>query len=856
MLGTAGVVVSGTGYELDSGSDQFTENDTDTGGSSDQEVDSDSDDVGGNTTSDSLSTSETDTDSTTNSNGGTDSSSSTLDLNYGPGQIVTGGTQTDGESDTESTTATVNDSSNDSSTESETDSDLEADDSTTDTISDTEDDSDSDNETDSDSGSSGDDETIIFGANMDELSGSSAASETDTATDSDTNVDSATTTASESSSYSETVGAETTTDRERDSSTETDAVTDTEEDAPTNTEESTMSTGIGGLILSGSSTDTVDDTGTLGKSEGDTDVVTSTETLSDDDNGETSDGASDFEITTSTNSMTETGSDTAPNTLTEVTSQILGVAGVITGGAVESIESGSDSGSWGTTGKGSDTDTNFEVSTEQGADDGSNMTESDQESGSYTSSGGSEHDSTVYESTTETLGDGGLVTCGVVTESTTEGGGSSETVTETDAETDFQAGATGEDRSGSLGDQSEDDGLETGWTTLTDTDNSSSTRTDTLSEALGFDGTVASGNESDALDETSGDTTAETGNPTDTVTDYGSEQLVGSDGLMSMTLTETDSTTDTHNESDNDWATETLGVSGAITGGSDCFTVSDLDASAYNDSGSGPDAYDEGPGGHTTIDTFGSSSNFVYQTLGDTLGTGGAISSGDLSYTDSTSDTDEEATTESLTLPWTSPTEYSYNVTTTIPDNGTAYETGTETLGDGGTIEGGSDSFSWSDGNSTDLDMAVSGISATLNIGEASTEAYGYGESGTATITTGGADSSGSASFDWYQLGTDSYFQNQASSTSVTSPYNDLTNSSLNVTDTVSSSWNDDGVDELTDNDSVTGETDHYTWDEFESLTDTASGTVTDVGGARTRPPSPKVSAWERTARPIRGGTR
>ena len=216
------------------------------------------------------------------------------------------------------------------------------------------------------------------------------------------------------------------------------------------------------------------------------------------------------------------------------------------------------------------------------------MTESDQESGSYTSTGGSEDDSTVYKSTTETLGDGGLVTCGVVTESTTEGGGSSETVTETDAETDFQAGATGEDRSGSLGDQSEDDGLETGWTTLTDTDNSSSTLTDTLSEALGFDGTVASGNESDALDETTGDTTTETGNPTDTVTDYGSEQLVGSDGLMSMTLTETDSTTDTHNESDNDWATETLGVSGAITGGSDCFTVSDLDASTYNDSGSGP----------------------------------------------------------------------------------------------------------------------------------------------------------------------------------------------------------------------------------------------------------------------------
>ena len=55
-----------------------------------------------------------------------------------------------------------------------------------------------------------------------------------------------------------------------------------------------------------------------------------------------------------------------------------------------------------------------------------------------------------------------------------------------------------------------------------------------------------------------------------------------------MTLTGTDSTADTDNESDNDWATETLGASGTISGGSDCFTVSDLDTSTYNDSGSGP----------------------------------------------------------------------------------------------------------------------------------------------------------------------------------------------------------------------------------------------------------------------------
>ena len=53
-------------------------------------------------------------------------------------------------------------------------------------------------------------------------------------------------------------------------------------------------------------------------------------------------------------------------------------------------------------------------------------------------------------------------------------------------------------------------------------------------------------------------------------------------------------------------------------------------------SGSGPENYNDTsgtPNGTATVNGSGSSSNMVDQIFGDTLGTGGAIASGSLSYT-------------------------------------------------------------------------------------------------------------------------------------------------------------------------------------------------------------------------------
>ena len=180
--------------------------------------------------------------------------------------------------------------------------------------------------------------------------------------------------------------------------------------------------------------------------------------------------------------------------------------------------------------------------------------------------------------------------------------------------------------------------------------------------------------------------------------------------------------------------------------------MNDLDTSSYTDSSTGSESDTDtatGVAGTVTISGSGSSSQLTHQVFGDILGSGGVIASGSLSYTVSSSDTDADSTTDSGTETLSDEVSHgpsqtaSYSTTESSPDDETAYETGTETLGAGGTISGGTASFGWSVGNSLSRNLGVSGISATLTIKETSTDTYGFGESGTETITTGGADAPG-----------------------------------------------------------------------------------------------------------------
>ena len=153
-----------------------------------------------------------------------------------------------------------------------------------------------------------------------------------------------------------------------------------------------------------------------------------------------------------------------------------------------------------------------------------------------------------------------------------------------------------------------------------------------------------------------------------------------------------------------------------------------------------------------------------------------------------------------------------------MPDNETAYETGTETLGAGGTISGGSASFAWTTGDSLKRSLGVSGIAAILSITENSTDTYGFGESGTETITTGGEDMPGTVGFAWNQMGTDAYNLNQSNSGTLTGGGIQVSTSyNRTLSDTTSSSWGDTGADFLGGEDVLTGETDAYTWNQLTS---------------------------------------
>jgi hypothetical protein len=812
-LGSAGVVLSGTDDDSDFIVSSFTEDDTSTGGGTDHEIDISSDDLGGNTTSDSVSTSETDTETGSGSSSGTSWPLFYADLSYGPGGLVTSGyTGSYDYNISDVTNESIDDTSSDSIQESETDSEIEAANVSSDTITTNETDLDSDNESDSDSSQQTYYEITTLGADMDVLGASYTSSESDTGSDHVTDAVTSTATTTESSSYSDTVGGETTTDQETDRSTGTDTITDTENDTPTSTEQVTESSGAAGILISGSEQDSVTDTGSSGETDDDVDVDTSTETLSDFGGVSASSTFNEYDLNTVSETETLTGSSSEPYHLTEVNSVFLGLAGEITGGDDESVDSAAGSGTWSTTDSGHETYTTTSSDQELDTGDQSCLTESIEGSGSFSSGNPTSDESTDnwsdYTSATDTLGDGGEVIGGALTESVSDSGGDTLSTTETDGESD-----SAYESSSAFGgaDTTLDDG--SGSDTLSTTEKSSSVLLQTLTETLGADAVVQSGAESESLSDSSAESSTETDHPVETVTE--------TDYLDTITFTETDVASSTDTESDKDWATETLGTSATISSGSDCFTVSSLETATDTSNGSGPETYNDGSGS-ATLTGSGKSSSLMYQTLGDVLGSGGAISSGSLSYTDSTSESDAQTNTESGTetvsdeLGGGPSQTASYSVSTTSSDTDTAYETGTETLGAGGDISGGTASFTWSQGNSVNRNLGISGIAAVLNVSESSTDTYGFGQSGTETITTGGADAPGTVSFTWVQAGTDNYQINQSNSTS-------LASYTINLTDTISSSWKDTGADSFTSSDVLAGETDTYTWNEFHSLTDSAS---------------------------------
>ena len=196
-----------------------------------------------------------------------------------------------------------------------------------------------------------------------------------------------------------------------------------------------------------------------------------------------------------------------------------------------------------------------------------------------------------------------------------------------------------------------------------------------------------------------------------------------------------------------------------------------------------------------------------------------------MSYTDTASEADFQTITQSGMETLADELSYapsqtaSFTITTSNAVDDSDYESGTETLGGGGSITGGSASVSWSDDATTGRTLNTSGVATTLNIHESSTDSDGFAESGTESIMSGGADASGSMNFNWDQLGTDNYAITQANSASeVVSGLSTSASYLLTLADSVSSSWDDEGTESLSDDARLAAQTDSYTWTDFHSL--------------------------------------
>ncbi|WP_165073864.1 RHS repeat-associated core domain-containing protein [Paludisphaera rhizosphaerae] len=842
-LGAAGVVVSGVGYFFKSAVDQFQETDSNTGSETLQDVEIDTRKVGGDTASSNESGGESDSDSDSDSDQGIESENETVQLDYGAGGEVLDGATTIGSSLDDTDENTLGDqvslSAHVSSHEEDAQAGEEEDDSADDSTNEVDQIQDVLQNTVHESGLS----TFALGAAMAVLGGGSSTTESDHGSDEATDSDTFDATDYLSDLINAFLGGSTLSIQENESVFEHDVDTDDADDEEDDSEQTNETIGAGGVILGGSTTgsatysdDSVED---VDDEESDDDTKNSSRIDSADSNS----NAREVESVHSSPTLVETGSGISlDESGTVLSSLVLGAYGVVTGGSVVSTGSGHGDGGW-TLDDEDAYSSNITIDDlENSGADSSSGDDQEHVSGTLETTEPLDGSSTLYTSTTETLGDDGRVVGGATTIS----------FSESDHEVIGDASGGGDSSGDEMGGWEDSAGGENDWAAGTaadsDSESGSSTRVQigTLTEDLGLDGTVADGFESQTLQDSSDSTVTESDSAVMTVTDAISGSMSSN---VTMTLTESTGETTTERETISGWAEATLGDQGTVVSGSDSYTIDEFDASSGTLHGTGPEtSSDTGRplSGTATVDGTDSSTSTIHQEFADELGTGGTIASGYLSYTVSSSADDDstrvEAGTETIGDDGggSSQTE-SMGMTTTFSHENAAQEDGTETLGTNGTILEGSASFSWSEGRSLDRVLDLSGVGASFAVAESSGDSYGFGESGTESITTGGVDVPGTISFSWSQEGNDEYEIDRSNHNSSGGTY------SYNLTDSVDSSWGDHGVDVYTDGDTLSGRTETYTWDDVHTLdsdvsdlqtySDASSGNhgLTDFHGSATQ---------------------
>ena len=600
----------------------------------------------------------------------------------------------------------------------------------------------------------------------------------------------------------------------------------------------TYTLGGGGVVTGGSDSYSLFAAGATTETTTATDADTATDTLNDvaDDPGASlSEGESD----TATETDSATDSDVDSPTSHEYGSHTYGVGGEVTSAWFSFTLSdfrttgGKDHGTGTANGTGSLSD-----SVSQAILD--NILSKPFQSlsfGNVTVSGSLSDTLSVYSTGSEAIGPGGTVTGGSVYESITDNGGTTDSTSESGNDTYGGTDSLGYD-AGTYSHSASDNESGTGGATITDTENDPTSYTETLSETLGANGTIASGNDWYTFYQASGGVDTNPGSPTLTTTlslfDGASLTIKGVDlgggtaTISGQVTTQGTATVTLATDTYQGFGTEALGSGGSIVSGNETDTLDREHTSTYSmtwgDTATPESTTDTATGsgrvGNRTVTDTSSGGDSLHEVNIDNFGAGGSITGGSVTYTWGTSlfqshtlhETGNESLTDQVASSVTQTAAFTQDSTAT--DSYSEAESGTETLAAGATITAGSDTFTY-----IDKALSAGALHATgayVSIDEAGSDGLTYSLTGAENWGLSATVSSGSDHFTWDQAGTDTYAIHQVNAGSSTY--------TLNLTDSVSSSWHDLGSDALGVSDAILGGTDVYTWDKLRS--DTQGATV------------------------------
>src|SRR5579885_1911166 len=369
-------------------------------------------------------------------------------------------------------------------------------------------------------------------------------------------------------------------------------------------------------------------------------------------------------------------------------------------------------------------------------------------------------------------------------------------------------------------------GSQTGTLTITGT--LTPTATDITTLVFGAGGTIASGSQTDTLYETGNDTTYGPAAGSN-VRQFAYSGQGSASATYTTTFSATDSESETFTESQSDVAA--LGAAGLVASGSDFSSLTDPSTSYSTLSESGGRTVSYGlnslAGSYTDTES-GTFSDSSYDGTSLALGTSGTLAGGTDSHSHAGFDSHSQSYTQggwevAYDPAGGPPYGVSASQISLVTTSLFGSDSGTITLAARGSISGGNDSFTLIQADSNSHSMA--GSTATEGFTDYGSDTFYQDMLGTETLGPGGTVSGGADSFTWAQSASDYYgvVQYGGGTGSLATDYY------LSAGDVFIEDFSDSGTDLLGASDTILGGSDTYTWYTRRDLATTLINSGTSV---------------------------